>query len=490
MTDPRAPAFWIFILGIVLITAIVRLLPQLTQKSEHNWTLPIAVLFLAWQVARVTPIASPVHRMILLIISVLGVLICLWAAREVDSGTAGNRKIWPLAIELGGRLAAGLLLASVFANVIGSVGLATFIADGIMYAIFGVILVLLVVQVLQGLVQVSLLTQTARRFNVVRSRSDSIWAVFSRLIRWLGVSAWIYIVLTGFLIIDPIVAFIKNFLETNISVGQLALSPEDVFLFVLVIWLSYKLSQFIRFVLETAVLPHMHLPRGVPAAITTLTNYAVIVIGVMVAMSVAGFDMSRVTLIFGALGVGVGFGLQNIVNNFISGLILLFERPIKVGDIIEINNELAVVKHIAMRASTVRTYEGAMIIVPNANLISAEVVNWTYGTDKRRMEIPVGVAYGTDPKTVIELLIDVAKSHPDVSETPEPSALFLRFGDSSLDFELRVWVSVSSRMKIISDLLLAITEALAEAGITIPFPQRDLHLQSVADSALLIESQK
>jgi small-conductance mechanosensitive channel len=250
------------------------------------------------------------------------------------------------------------------------------------------------------------------------------------------------------------------------------------------------LSQFIRFVLETAVLPHMHLPRGVPAAITTLTNYAVIVIGVIVAMSVAGFDMSRVTLIFGALGVGVGFGLQNIVNNFISGLILLFERPIKVGDIIEINNELAVVKHIAMRASTVRTYEGAMIIVPNANLISAEVVNWTYGTDKRRMEIPVGVAYGTDPKTVIELLIDVAKSHPDVSETPEPSALFLRFGDSSLDFELRVWVSVSSRMKIISDLLLAITEALAEAGITIPFPQRDLHLQSVADNALLIESQK
>jgi len=490
MTDPRAPAFWNSILGAVLIAVIVRLMPQLVRRSKRNWALPIVVLFVAWQVARVTPIASPVHRLMLLIIAVLGVLVCLRAARDVDSGTAGSRKTWPRAIELGGYVAAGLLIASVFANVIGSVGLATFIADGIMYALFGVILILLAVGVLQSLVRVSLQTQSAKRFSAVRSRSDSIWAVFSRSIRWLAVAAWVYIVLTGFLIIDPIVAFIKNALETNVSVGQLALSPEDIFLFVFVIWLSFKLSQFIRFVLETAVLPHMHLPRGAPAAITSLTNYAVIVIGVMVAMSAAGFDMSRVTIIFGALGVGIGFGLQNVVNNFLSGLILLFERPIKVGDVVEINNTLAVVKHIAMRASTVRSYEGAMIIVPNANLISAEVVNWTYGDDKRRIEIPLGVAYGSDPKAVIELIVQAAKDHPAVSETREPEVHFCGFGDSSLDFELRAWVPVSTYRQTASDLRVAMTEVLAEAGITIPFPQRDLHLRGDAELTTLVESTK
>jgi len=483
--DPRAPALWNSIIGVVIIVAVARLMPQLVRRSKHHWTIPIVVLFLVWQTSRVTPIDSPIHRFMLLIMSVLGVLICVWSAREVISGAKQQRKTWLRAVALGSRVAAAALVAGVIANVVGSVGLATFVADGIMYAIFGVMLVSLAAKVFQALVHSSLLTQSARRFNIVRSRSDSIRAALFRSIRWIAVISWIYIVLTGFLIIDPVMAFIKKIIETNISVGELALSPEDIFLFVFVVWLSFKLSQFIRFVLESAVLPHMHLPRGAPAAITSLTHYAVIVIGVMFALSAAGFDMGRVTILFGALGVGVGFGLQNIVNNFLSGLILLFERPIKIGDVIEINESLAVVKHIAMRSSTVRTYDGAMVIVPNANLISAEVVNWTYGTDKQRVKIPVGVAYGTNPKTVLELLIEIAKSHAKVSETPVPDALFLGFGDSSLDFELRVWVPVSSRLKITSDLLVAITAALAEAGIEIPFPQQDLHLRSIADDASL-----
>ena len=488
--DSRAPALWNSMLGIVLTAAAMRVMPQLLQSSKRNWVIPIGVMFLVWQVVRVAPIAGPIHRLMLLVLAVIAVLTCLLSTREEHTKAAEKPTAWLRTIGFSGRLFAALLVIGVVANVVGSVGLATFVTDGIMYAFFGFIFLFLAVQVLQGVVRITLMTDAANRISIIRSRSNNIQSVLFRLIQSIAMISWVYVVLTGFLIIDPVVTFIEDGLVSEISVGELSLSPKDVLFFVLVIWLSLKLSQFICFVLEAVALPRMHLPRGAPAAILTLTHYAVMVVGVLFALSAAGFDMGRVTIIFGALGVGVGFGLQNVVNNFLSGLILLFERPIKIGDVIEINNDLAVVKHIALRSSTVRTYDGAMLIVPNANLISAVVINWTYGTDKQRVEIPVGVAYGTDPSTVIELLIAIAKKHSDVSDTPEPKAIFLGFGDSSLDFELRVWVPVSTRMTIISDLLVAITAALAEAGIEIPFPQRDLHVRSITGEASLTEHLK
>jgi small-conductance mechanosensitive channel len=248
-----------------------------------------------------------------------------------------------------------------------------------------------------------------------------------------------------------------------------------------VVWVSYKLSQLIRFVLDADVFPHTHLPRGSSAAIMTLTHYAVMTIGVLVAFSAAGFDLSRITIIFGALGVGIGFGLQNVVNNFVCGLILLFERPVKVGDVIELDDLMGEVREIAMRASRIRAFDGARIVVPNSDLLSARVVNWTYRDNLRRVEIPVGVAYGTDPARVIELLADVASKHPEVSDVPEPKVLFLALGDSALDFVLRIWTPTPTYTRVSSEVLLAVTEALNEAEINIPFPQRDLHLRSIPE---------
>ncbi|MCJ7754955.1 MAG: mechanosensitive ion channel, partial [Thermoanaerobaculales bacterium] len=217
--------------------------------------------------------------------------------------------------------------------------------------------------------------------------------------------------------------------------------------------------------------------------ISKVTHYVVVVVGVMVAATAAGLDFSRINLIVGALGVGIGFGLQNVVNNFVSGLILLFERPIRVGDRVEISQLSGVVTDIGMRASIVRTWQGAEVIVPNANLISSEVINWTLSDESHRMEISVGVAYGTDPQTVIDLLVLVAVGHPDVFRDPEPVALFLGFGESSLDFELRAWTG-GDFVRVASELRVAINTALAEAGIEIPFPQRDLHLRTVDEACV------
>jgi small-conductance mechanosensitive channel len=198
-------------------------------------------------------------------------------------------------------------------------------------------------------------------------------------------------------------------------------------------------------------------------------------------VAAAGFELGNVTLLAGALGVGIGFGLQNVVNNFISGLILLFERPVQVGDTIQVGEVLGEVRRIGIRSSTVRTWQGAEVIVPNGTLISEQVVNWTLSDRERRIDVQVGVAYGTDPERVLALLLEVAAKHGEVLAHPAPAALFLGFGDSSLNFELRAWTQNSADwMRIRSDLNVAIHAALAAAAIEIPFPQRDLHLRSVS----------
>jgi small-conductance mechanosensitive channel len=201
------------------------------------------------------------------------------------------------------------------------------------------------------------------------------------------------------------------------------------------------------------------------------------------AITSAGVELNRFTVITGALGVGVGFGLQNIVSNFASGLILLFERPIRVEDVIEVSGLIGTVRRIGARSSTITTAQGAEVIVPNSNLLSNNVVNWTLSSPWRRVEIPVGVEYGCDPEAVLQLLVSVAASHSDVMSDPAPAAYFLGFGDSALNFELRFWSAKQDTwFQLKSDVTLRVARALREADIEIPFPQRDLHLRSIDPS--------
>jgi small-conductance mechanosensitive channel len=212
--------------------------------------------------------------------------------------------------------------------------------------------------------------------------------------------------------------------------------------------------------------------------ISALLNYAILFFGFLLAVGALGVDLNKVTLLAGAFGVGLGLGLGGVVNNFVSGLIVLFERPISVGDAIQMGDLVGEVRRIGIRSTTVRTPEGAEVIVPYASLVAEKVTNWTHSDRLRRMDVPVGVAYGTAPEKVLELLLAAARAHPGVLAEPAPVALFLGFRDSALNFELRAWTGHFSQwVAIRSELGVAVYAALRDAGIEIPFPQREVRLR-------------
>jgi small-conductance mechanosensitive channel len=188
-------------------------------------------------------------------------------------------------------------------------------------------------------------------------------------------------------------------------------------------------------------------------------------------------DLTKVSVLAGAFGVGIGFGLQDVVNNFVCGLILLFERPVHVGDIVEVGGLQGEVRRIGIRASTVRTYQGADIIVPNSQFITANVTNWTLSDQLRRIDLPLGVNYGAAPRQVIEVLETVALANEGILKNPPPRGLFMGYGDSSINFELRAWTDQFANWGLIrSELASAVYDAVYAAGMSFPFPQRDVHV--------------
>ena len=222
-----------------------------------------------------------------------------------------------------------------------------------------------------------------------------------------------------------------------------------------------------------------------------MVKYAVMLIGFLLALSTLGFEISKITIMLSALGAGIGFGLQGIVNNFVSGLILLFERPVRVGDTIEMDGKFSEIRKIGIRATTVQTRDRADLIIPNADLISNQVTNWTLRNRLARLIIPVGVAYGSDVSLVMETLMQCAQSNPKVANFPAPKALFLSFGESTLDFELRVFLrDFDHRIDVRSELHQEIDRRLREAKIEIAFPQRDVHLRRVDEPVGLKPSER
>jgi small-conductance mechanosensitive channel len=474
---PNPPLAWSELMGLVLLAALCRLLPPILPRNLRPVLIILVVLYLILQVTTMLPKDVLLFRLVLLVLAAATGGALAWLIGRVGDARRTRYPTWVSAAVVGCRLGIVLAGISTVANIIGAVDLAGILVYGILVSVYFGVLYWTGTLVLEGALATLLRTSVAQKLSMVRDHKTKVFGAFENLINLLAVVLWLRSTLWGFGLLDECAGFLKASYSAEFSFFGTPFRPFAIVPILIVIYLSFKVSRLIRFVLEVDVLPSFALPRGVPNTISTITHYAVLFVGFLIVVTMSGIPLDKFTIIAGALSVGIGFGLQNVVNNFVSGLILLFERPISEGDKIQVGSISGVVKQIGIRASIVRTWQGAEVIVPNADLISKELTNWTLFDMRRRIEIPIGTAYGSDPERVMSLLNDVAVAHPDVLDDPSPSVPFMGFGDSSLDFELRVW-TLEDIVRVQSELAVSISRSFAEAGIEIPFPQRDVHLRT------------
>ena len=272
---------------------------------------------------------------------------------------------------------------------------------------------------------------------------------------------------------------IKDFLNIHIvTIGGNHLTLWTIIYFLFLAFILLYFTKKLKNWIVHKLLKKSKIDIGVRLAVGTIIRYLILTLGFIIVIQTVGIDLSTLTILFGALGVGIGFGLQNITNNFVSGIIILFERPIKVGDRIELEDIEGDVIKISLRSTTIVTNDNISVIVPNSKFISSTIINWSHNDRNVRFNIPVGVSYGSDPEKVKSLLLEVAEGENTVLKNPLPDVIFNEFADSSLNFSLRVWTQkhITTPQVLKSKLYFQIFKVFKENGIEIPFPQRDVHL--------------
>ncbi|MCC7413419.1 MAG: mechanosensitive ion channel family protein [Gammaproteobacteria bacterium] len=405
-----------------------------------------------------------------------------WSGAEVrDSGSAPI--LWPVLRAL----VVLVTLATPIANVLGYQILADFLLGATMRTLLlaaglGALHVLLR--------ELSSQLLTGERAVAVRVRS---WIGVSdeggrALAFWLGMLADTVLLLGGFVGVllfwgvpaDDLLDWAVN-LTRGVSLGSYVFAPADVLIALLAFVLVFAITRVVQRLIEQRVFPHTRLDIGVRTAINAGIGYVGLVFALLYAISVLGIDLSKLAIIAGALSVGIGFGLQNIVNNFVSGLILLIERPVKIGDWVIVGSIEGYVRQINVRSTQIETFQRADVIIPNSELLQSAVVNWTHKNRIGRVDVAVGVAYASDIELVERILLEAARDHRLVERWPEPQVMFMNFGDSALEFELRVFLAnIEQRLAVASALRKEITRLFREAGVEIPFPQRDLWLRNAS----------
>ncbi|MET0503157.1 MAG: mechanosensitive ion channel domain-containing protein [Candidatus Binatia bacterium] len=463
------------IVGLVTIIILTRRsLPPIVIPVIYALAILFAIDTMRWAVTG----DPPIGQAMLVLEAVAGIVVLGWlwlyGAHRVARGLGQTNNLR--------RLLAAIILCvlavGLVAAVFGYMRLARLAIPGVLVGGALAMEVYAWAQVTIGVVAGAFRVWPLRLLHMVQNHRDLLERRIYRLFLWLAVFAWLARYLDYVGLFDPAWSMAQTFFNTRFERGSISTSVGDIVAFFLTVLAAYLLSAFIRFVLEEDVYSRTRIATGQSYAVSSLLNYSILAIGFVVALGVLGLDLNKVTVLLGAFGVGIGFGLQSVVNNFVSGLILLFERPIHVGDTVQVGNFQGRVRRIGIRASIVHTAQGAEIIVPNAQLITQDVTNWTLSDRLRRIDLPVAVIAGAAPKKVIEVIEEVARAHPQVLHDPAPRCLFMSYADNAINFELRAWTDFANSGQVHSDLTVAIYEAVNTAGLSFPFPQREVRLLS------------
>jgi small-conductance mechanosensitive channel len=392
------------------------------------------------------------------------------------------------------RLATGLvtlaLAAALLAGALGYLRLGRLVASGVVGSGALALTFYACARAAAGMTAFALRVWPLRRLRMVEQHRDLLERRTTAILTWGAAVGWAARSLDYVGLLQWVVSVGRAMLTAHLDWGSISLSLGDILWIALTVWVAYLASAFIRFALESDVYPRVHMPRGISYVISSLLHYVLILLGFLLGVAALGVDLTKVSILVGALGVGIGFGLQGVVNNFVSGLVLLFERPIHVNDVVEIGELAGTVRRIGMRASTVESWQGAEIIVPNSQLVSERLTNWTLTDRRRRIDLPVGVGYGSPPGKVIEVLEAAARRQPGVAAVPPPRAFFIGFGDSGINFQLQCWADdFDDWFRLRSELGVALYDAVCGAGMSFSFPQREVRLVDSGPKSLPVAPQ-
>jgi small-conductance mechanosensitive channel len=480
---PNRPPLFVDLVILAMLIPLLDIALRLTPGKIHGLFWVFALLLVLLLVVQLIPEETTLFRYALFGLGLVELLMLFRLYRNPKFLVLPNMTLTRFV-----RFLVVFHLLAVFVGIIGNVlGYAKFsqvaITSFLTNTLVGILLFICAIVLIGGL-QFFVSSKYLKTFKVVRDHKEYLKDVIARIVI-IGVTLfWLDAILRIFYVKDAVYEVLGNIFTRDIALGSMTFSLAKILLFVFIIWFSIVLSKVIKIVLRSDVLDKFSLKKGIPRMITAITQFALITLGILMAVRSIGMPLDQLTIILSAFSVGIGFGLQNIFNNLVSGVILLFEREVQIGDVIEINNLMGRVTAMGIRSSHIKTFDGADVIVPNGQLISQEVVDWTLSDKSRRIEIISGVAYGSDVHLVKKLLMQIIVEHPDIKQEPEPLVLFNDMGESSLDFRLLFWTAnFEEWLRIRSEVIFAIHDTLKENNIVIPFPQRDLHLKSVEPSA-------
>jgi small-conductance mechanosensitive channel len=454
-----------------------------TPLSRRSRVLALVVL-IAWLVRKLyadellDETMFTLIRQIIGLVWVLNVIWVLWLLRRLENW----RDKWTLPLLISLALLGGLVAAWV-----GYINLGALVIRGITntLVLFGLALVVgqFFSDLFDGLDAGRYRWQKAVR-RAIGLKGDEFVPGLDWMRLLLNLALWIGVVL---LVLrtwgaDEVTVEILRYFREGFQVAGMTIVPGQLLWAILALVVLLTLVRWVKGRLDSRWLAKTRMERSAREALVTTFGYVAVALAIIVALSIAGIEFTNLAIIAGALSVGIGFGLQNVVNNFVSGIIMLVERPVRTGDWIVVGSTEGHVQRISIRTTTIQTFDRAEVIVPNSDLISGQVTNWTLRNQWGRIKVPIGVAYGSDTAAVREILLEIAQNNADVIKgnptLSDPSVLFLGFGDSSLNFELRAMIpNIDQRFRVISDINFAIDAAFREQGIEIPFPQRDVNFR-------------
>lgn len=484
--EPNAPLLAQEVALLVALIPVLRLLPSGALRALGVWPYIAIAMYGLDRLGILAADNGGIYRIYLLTLNSLALVLTLWLlCRAIPAIQTPDSRLQNVMRPIGW-VAAALLTVALGANIVGNTSLAETLTSGVIDSGYMALLLYAGIAACVGLFQALLGQPELANRHYVRHQEIALQSGFTRLLMVGAAIGWLVYSMDRFRVLRPLYSVGSTIMEFGIDVGEVSLNIGHLLIFLVSAWLAFWAARVVRRLLRAELPNHAGLPRGVGNSIASLSYYGVLLLGLLVALSAAGFKVSQLTLIFGALGVGIGFGLQNVVNNFVSGLVLMFERPIQPGDLVDAAGTSGTVREIGLRATTIRTSDGADVVVPNGLLLNGNLTNWTMFDKSRRIEIPIGVAYGSDPSTVISVLSAVLSETPELAERPAPAVILTGYDDGALNFTISAWThDISSWVRLRGEILACVLAALQQAGVSVPSKQLDVNLHTSQDAKTL-----